>query len=59
MNICPYCKKPADAAMLTVGGVILHADCVIRMLNELLDPDWEKGKEPSKTVGYLRGGGMK
>ena len=51
---CPYCDKKPDGPMLQMGSSIAHAHCVIRVLNELLDPDWEKGKEPAVLVGWLR-----
>jgi len=54
---CCYCGKKPDGAMLTMGSQMAHADCVIRKLNELLDPDWEVGdtREPDKIIGILAG----
>ncbi len=54
---CFYCGKKPDGAMLKMGTNIAHADCVIRKLNELLDPDWEIGdtREPDKIIGSLAG----
>ena len=45
---CIYCHKKPDGAMLTMGTAIAHAPCVIRKLNELVDPDY-KGKGEPKT----------
>ena len=47
---CVYCNKPADGPMLRMGEYWAHADCVIRRLNELLDPDWDMGREPEQIV---------
>jgi len=52
-EICAYCGKPADGAMLCMGSTMAHFDCVIRKLNELLDPDYEGEGEPSKIIGSL------
>lgn len=52
---CCYCPQKADGAMLTVGYRVAHADCVIRKLNELLDPDYDGKGEPAQVVGYLAG----
>ena len=50
---CYKCHLPADGPMLHVTGYYLHVPCVLRMLNELLDPDWEPGREPEAIVGVL------
>ena len=52
---CCYCPKKADGAMLVMGDNMAHADCVIRKLNELLDPDWfmDSDFEPLDVVGFL------
>jgi len=42
-DACAYCNKPADGPMLSMGEMNAHADCVVRALRELLDPDWEPG----------------
>ena len=54
-EICVYCPKPADGPMLVMGKSMAHSDCVIRKLNELLDPDWEEGdkREPDKIVAII------
>ncbi len=54
---CSYCGKKQDGAMLTMGYSMAHAECAIRKLNELLDPDWGTGdiREPIKVVGFLAG----
>ena len=53
-NICPICNKEADGAMLILNAVMYHADCIVERLNQLIDPDWEIGKEPRKIIGWLR-----
>lgn len=53
LTYCSYCDNEADGAMLVMGNAIAHADCVIRKLNELLDPDFGGAGEPSKIVGFL------
>ncbi len=52
---CCYCGKKPDGAMLMMGNQLAHADCAIRKLNELLDPDYDGTSEPEKVVGYLAG----
>ncbi len=47
---CCYCDKPADAAMLSMGKLMAHDTCVIRKLNELLDPDYDGTGEPLEIV---------
>jgi len=50
---CYYCGELADGPMLAVGVHLLHANCVINRLNELLDPDWDGHGEPRKIVVQL------
>lgn len=54
-SICHYCGEKPDGAMLTMGEWMAHATCVIRKLNELLDPEWDGKGEPDKIVGFLAG----
>ena len=49
---CAYCHRKADGAMLTAGTYMAHSDCVIRKLNELLDPDYDGKGDPSEVVAY-------
>lgn len=51
--ICTFCNKPADGPMLTMGKAMAHSDCVIRRLNELLDPFYDGEGEPEQLVGAL------
>lgn len=53
---CAYCHKKPNGAMLSAGYMLYHVDCIIKMLNELLDPDWEQGygRDPEKVVGYCK-----
>ena len=37
--------------MLDMKFLMAHVPCVIRKLNELLDPDWEEGREPMISIG--------
>jgi len=52
---CAYCGKKPDGAMLTMNSSMAHADCVIRKLNELLDPDYPclDEDEPIISVAWL------
>ena len=52
---CAYCRKSPDGPMLVMGRSWAHAECVIRKLNELLDPEWEDscGRLPEEIVGFL------
>jgi len=52
-SVCAYCKGEPDGAMLAMGKSMAHARCVIKKLNELLDPDYEGEGEPSEIVGFL------
>ena len=52
-ELCAYCSREADGPMLVQGNNMAHAECVIRCLNELLDPDWESGKELLKIYVKL------
>ena len=54
-EICPYCGKNADAAMLVMGNSMAHADCVILKLNELLDPEYDGTGKPRKILVVLDG----
>ena len=50
---CIYCPKPADGAMLIMGNLMAHPNCVIQKLNELLDPDYDGSEEPARIVGVI------
>ena len=50
---CIYCHKAPDGAMLTMGKNLAHADCVIRKLNELLDPDYEGVGNPQQIIRII------
>ena len=50
---CIYCPKPADGAMLIMGNLMAHPNCVIQKLNELLDPDYDGSEEPVRIVGDI------
>lgn len=52
-EVCGYCGNKADGAMLVMGNIMAHVPCVVQKLNELLDPDWDIGKEPSKIVDFV------
>lgn len=47
-TVCDLCGKPADGPMLNVGETMSHVPCIFTALRQLLDPDWEPGKEPAK-----------
>lgn len=55
MEECCYCKGEPDGAMLVMSSQMAHVYCVIRKLNELLDPDYEGKGEPDKIIGFLAG----
>ena len=38
---------------------LAHVDCIIQKLNELLDSDWEPGRQPEKLVGFGKEGEVK
>lgn len=52
---CWYCGHKADGPMLAMGNQMAHAKCVIRKLNELLDPDYEGKGEPDEVIGFKAG----
>jgi hypothetical protein len=52
--VCCLCSKDADGPMFIMMGNMAHADCVIKKLNRLLDPDWQVGTLPREIVGYLK-----
>ena len=52
---CAYCERAADGPMLRMGAVVAHARCVADKLRELVDPDWEPGRQPSPLPGFLCG----
>jgi len=52
-SICAFCPQPPNGPMFFQGGLLAHADCVIRELNKLLDPDFDGVSEPTRMVGYL------
>ena len=51
---CAFCGGKDDGAMLRVGNSLAHAGCTIVALNQLIDPEWEQGKEPKKIIGWLK-----
>jgi len=53
LEVCPYCNKPADGAMLCMGKTMAHSGCVIEELNKLLDPDYFGEGEPHKVVSTI------
>lgn len=54
MNECYYCEKAADGPMLAMGEDMAHTECVIRKLNELLDPNFfgEPSQKAAELVGF-------
>jgi len=52
-EVCAYCPNKPDGAMLVMGNTMAHAPCVVQKLNELLDPDWDIGRQPSKIVDFV------
>ena len=52
--ICTYCRKPADGPMLEMGCDMAHVDCVVRELNELVDPDYDGQGEPVEFIGWRK-----
>ena len=55
---CAICHGPGDGPMFSLGEYYAHVPCVIRRLNELLDPLWEEGcsESPEELVGWLSRG---
>ena len=49
--LCDLCGHEATGPMLRLGLGIGHAECVAKALRELLDPDWEPGREPTPLPG--------
>lgn len=58
-TVCPYCEETLDGPVLILKGDkdwkdvhYYHADCIIRMMNELLDPDFDGTGEPEQILRY-------
>ena len=49
-DYCHYCGRAADGPMLTMGCHMAHVVCVIRKLNELLDPEFDGAGSPLEIV---------
>ena len=50
---CYYCRANLSGPMLAMGKYLVHSDCVIEKLNQLLDPGYLGRGEPARIVGYL------